>query len=460
MAETSSGQKATIARWFCLFGLLVVALAAVACAPKRSGQALTTPTVIPLPATVPPAPAISTQATLPPSQQPAPIRESPEAYSTRYAAHETEMVIRATTSPFPTPAPVTVQVGPPAFALVRRDDLSLHVQLPKNTYLAGEGGRGEVTLRNDSPETIYFYCQHYECFRLVVLDERGHQPAPWPFLSSMRFGFGRPAELAPGQTYTQTLTFQIPPEEQVAGHAYVLWAEAEVSREAGRFDRLLLRLEAGPIPLRVVPPDAQQRLQIELQANGTGWRVRATDANGQVPSGPLWGMLDAASSHGSSSGLLRDSADGTWSFSWDMGEAGLNVRVWVAAPGYVTAAANYIAPGPTPEPEGGTIVSEPAVSQDFPSLAAAEAAFQLRIHRPGRLPDGAVLDTVHVNISPEQRHCETTGLSGNSMRCSPIVPQCANVLQVYRLPGEAWLELSQMSPEERCPPPGEYYASQ
>ena len=459
MVETSPKPKATPLTGFCLFGLLMAALVAAACAPKRTGQTLTTATKTLLPATVPVAPAIHTQTPIPPSQLATPTREPPEAYSTRYAAHETEMVVRATTSPFPTSEPVTVQAGQSTFAVVRRGGLSLRVELPKSTYMAGEGGRGEVTLRNDGPETIFFGCQYIECFRPIVLDGQGHQPAPWPFLPSLRFGpEGRPLALAAGQTFTDVVTFQIPPEEQVAGHTYVLWVEAVISRIEGKFDTLLLRLEAGPIPLRVVSPDPQQQLRAELQADGTGWSVRVTDANNQVPSGPLWGMLDATSSHGSSAGPLLDSVDGGWSYPWQLAEDALNVRVWVAGAGYVTAVAIYTAPGPTPEPEGGIIVSEPAVSQDFPSLDAAEAKYQLRIHRPTWLPAGAVLDVVHVDISPEQKHCEPVGLSGNLLSCSPIVPQCTRVRQVYRLPGDAWLELSRVSPEDRCPPPGEYYA--
>ena len=64
--------------------------------------------------------------------------------------------------------------------------------------------------------------------------------------------------------------------------------------------------------------------------------------------------------------------------------------------------------------------------QPFASLEAARAAFDLPLYRPGQLPAGAVLDGVQVETRADQDRRWT------------------DVYQSYRLPDDAWLELTQM----------------
>ena len=414
--------------WFNLFALLLIALLATACV-------LPTPAPVGGPATIAPPPTgVSTPV---PAATSTPVTPLP-AYATQEAGRRATIVARATASPFPTAGPATVQMGQPASANTQRDGLFFHLRLPKDVYLAGEGGQAEITLRNDGPETVFIRGADQHLVQLVLLDERGHEPAPWPWLPMLMPMPPYLHKLAPGQVVSETLAFQVPPVEQVAGHAYVLWAETGFSRPASDHsegpDNLWLRLETGPVPLQVSPPDPARRLLAQLQADRTGWRLRVTDTTGQTPPGPLWGALEAASPNSAIARPLRDSPDGIWSAAWDghliQDEAQIIVRAWVAAPGYVTAAITQTVVG-TGNARRMLGAPKPPVRQIFATLEAAQAALDFPLYRPGRLPAGATLDAVQV---------ETMAY---------VEGRWTNVTQAYRLPDGDWLELIQMITTER-----------
>ena len=410
--------------WFNLFALLLIALLATACVP---------PTPVPVAG---PAATSSVPPTEAPTAIPAvtstPVTPPP-AYATQEAASQATIAARATASPFPTAGPATIQTDQQVSATTRRNGLAFQVRLPKDTYLAGEGGQAEVALRNDGPETVFVGGEGEHLGQLVLLDEQGHEPAPWPWPPMILPGFPYLRELAPGQTLTETLTFQVPPAEQAAGHTYALWIETRFSRpHPGHLegpDNLWLHLETGPIPLQVTLPNPTQRLVAELEADRDGWRLRVTDVTGQVPPGPLWGFREVVSSNTAAAGPLQDTADGTWSGAWDdymrQDDGQIGLRVWVAAPGYVTAAITQTVPG-----EGDARrtfgAPRPPMRQTFPSLAAAQAALDFPLYQPGWLPAGAALDAVQVETMAYEEGQRT------------------NVTQAYRLPDDTWLELIQM----------------
>ena len=300
MSNDSEGQMIK-PLWFnllVLISLLVTACGSVTSAPV-TGPAV--PTVAPVATSTPVTP--------------------PSAYTTQEAARQATIVARATASPFPTAGLAIVQTGQPASATTQRDGLSFQARLPKDTYLAGEGGQAEITLRNDGPETVFVIGSGPHLFRAVLLDERGHEPAPWPWAPMSMPMPPYMHKLAPGQVVTETLTFQVPPAEQAAGHTFALWIETRFSRPQPDYpegaDNLWLHLETGPIPLWVTPPGSAERLVAELEADRDGWRLRVTDTTGQVPRGPLWGFREVVSSNAASAGPLQDTADGTWSGAWD-----------------------------------------------------------------------------------------------------------------------------------------------
>jgi hypothetical protein len=356
----------------------------------------------------------------------------PAAYATEQAAAEATIVARATVSPVPTADPPTVESGQPSVAVTRRDGLAFELCLPKDTYLAGEGGRAEVTLSNEGSESFFIDgdCQH--AFWLALLDERGQKPPAWPWPAA---SFPCPPYLnllAPGQILTATLEFQVPPPGLATSHSFVLWTETRFSRPVPDNpqgpDNLWLHLETGPIPLRLAVPGPEQELQAELRADRDGWSLHVTDAQAQRPAGALWGWLDAASSNGSEARPLADTPTGSWSASWDpylaQNGAAVAVRAWVAAPGYVTAAVTATVPG-TGDASREFYTPEPPQRQTFSSLAVAQAALDFPVYRPGALPQSAVLDGIEVD----------TWIYEGGRR--------VEVRQAYRLADDAWLELTQ-----------------
>jgi hypothetical protein len=322
--------------------LIAVMLALNACGVTEPGRS---DCITPIAQTNTPAPTVSTAPTALPMPT-APF--DPSAPTTiPYGMLHASAIARATALPFPTAEPATVQSGQPASATVRRNQLSLHVQLAQGAYLAGEGGQAKLTLHNDGAETLFV-----SDYGVSLLDEQGQQPKLWP-PSIWRGGIPRLQELAPGGTITATLTFQVPPQKQAIGHDYTLWASARFSRAIPGGDHgaanLWMDLEAGPIPLQVSPPTAAQQLHATLEVDQTGWRLHVVDPNGQTPLSPLWGEFEAASYGGSASGSLRDNGAGIWREAWPehMLQSGstISVRAWVAAPGYVTVAASQELPG-------------------------------------------------------------------------------------------------------------------
>lgn len=359
-------------------------------------------------------------------------------YATQEAASQATIVARAAASPFPTAGPPTVQTDQQVSATTQRNGLAFQVRIPRDTYLAGEGGQAEVALRNDGPETIFVSGEGEHLGQLVLLDEQGHEPAPWPWPPMILPGFPYLCELAPGQMVTETLTFQVPPAEQAVGHTYALWIETRFSRpHPGHLegpDNLWLHLETGPVPLQVTLPNPTQRLVAQLEADRDGWRLRVTDVTSQVPPGPLWGFREVVSSNTAAAGPLQDTADGTWSGAWDdhmrHDDSQISLRAWVAAPGYVTAAITQTVPG---EGDARRLFSawEPPARQTFASLEAAQTALDFPLYRLDPLPDGATLDGVQVEI---RTHAKRSWI---------------DVYQSYRLPENAWLELTQMVTTER-----------
>ncbi|MDY6877744.1 MAG: hypothetical protein SWK90_16300 [Chloroflexota bacterium] len=414
-------------QWFNLSVLFLISLLTTACGSVTSASVADPTATSPVsPAGVPTPP--------PPPGTSMPVTPS-SFYATQDAARQATIVARATASPFPTAGPATVQTGQPSIAATQRDGLSFQVRLPKDTYLAGEGGQAEVTLRNDDQEIIFVGGHGEHLGQPVLLDEQGHEPTAWPWPPMILTGgfFPYLRKLAPGEVVTETLALQVPPAEQAAGHTYVLWAETRFSRPQPDYpegpDNLWLHLETGPIPLQVIPPEPERRLVADLQADREGWHLRVTDATGQVPPGPLWGFREVASSNSATAGPLQDSPDGTWSGAWNghmrEGDGQISTRIWIAAPGYVAAAVTQTVPG-TGDAYRMFSAWEPPARQIFDSLEAAQTALDVPLYRLAPPPDGAMLNSVQVEI---RTHAEQSW---------------TDVYQSYRLPDDTWLELTQM----------------
>lgn len=360
------------------------------------------------------------------------------AYQATINASRATLIARATASPFPTAGPSTVQIErDPASAVTERGGLSLEMSLPKLSYLAGESGLAEITLRNHTAETAFVDMP----VELVVLDEHGQTPKPWPWSPVSFPGMGRrgPGKIEAGQIVTATISFRVPPLDQAQGHQFSLWVETlyRLSVLPDIPGDISLHFEAGPLPLQVTAPNVAQQLKANLQLDQTGWHIQVTDQEGRLPVGAPWGHIEALFLNGAMSGPLPESQDGQWSGEWNHpftpGQEYIVARVWVAAPGYVTAAVTQTLPADSPSAELNQRFGawELPAPHAFVSLEEAQAALHTAIYHPARLPVGAALEEI----------VQQDMVADESQRR-------VNLAQVYRLPAEVFLTLNQQSTTE------------
>ncbi len=361
-------------------------------------------------------------------------------YATRQAESQATIEARATASPFPTTLPMTEVQGWPSSALGQRDGLELEVRLPKDSYLAGEGGLAEVEIRNNGPETVFVIGSGIDLASLGLIDERGRQPDPWP-PSFSRYLLGGPPylqKLAPGDVLDKTLQFQVPPSQQNPPSHLFLWAETRFSRPAPDnpegADNLWLRLEAGPIDLIITTPDPSKYLHVDWHLDRIGWYLEVKNRAGQVPPGPFWGEIGAASPNSLCSGPLRGEQPepGIWAGTWSEYSVPSGSEIiaggWIAADGYVTAVFTQTLPG---EGDTGGMLGLYGVGpkrEDFSNLRSALASLHFPIPALSPLVVGSTLESVQVE------------------RCCNKDPAWITVEQQVKLPDETWLVLTQIVP--------------
>jgi hypothetical protein len=300
-----------------------------------------------------------------------------------------------------------VQPGSAASAIGRRGGVSLQVTLAKDEFVAGEGGLAQITVRNDSAEALYFYGDGHSLASLTLLDEQGARPrSSWPYSWSWPMPGGPPyfPKLEPGGQLTAELQFAIPPSDQDPAPTYFLWTETRISRadpiQPQGPDNLWLRLESGPLALKISPPQASNRLKVEFAAGPSGWWLQLSAPAGGPPPGPLWGEVGASSSNAFTYSPLRVAPDGTASGTWSeglfRGGQQLEAGGWVAAQGYVISTFTQIVPGQVGAERLRPQSSSSMPRKTFPSLEQAQASLAVPLARLSSLPAGAALESVAV----------------------------------------------------------------
>ncbi len=360
----------------------------------------------------------------------------PQGDITQQSLDQAAITAHATASPIPTAAPASLISGQPAVARVQRDGLSLELRLPKDTYLTGEGGLAQVTIRNDGPETLFVQAGHEPAY-VRVLDAQGDEPDNSWFNAILPIRSGPPylGSLSPGESATTTLQFQVPPSGQPLDLSYTLWAETMFCRtdpmRPGGPDNLWLRLESGPIHLHVLQPAASQFLQADWQPDRTGWQLKVMDANGQPLSEQAWGEIGTQTDNTGTAGPLGSGQNGVWSGTWgeEMMPAGAQAVTggWVAAPGYVTAVFTQTLPGAGDIAAHLTQARVGMPKQTFSTVEVAQAFLNTPLYTLKKLPQGAVLEQVQV----------TNATSASS--------DWTSIDQRVRLPAGSWLVFTQMS---------------
>lgn len=202
---------------------------------------------------------------------------------------------RATAQPFPTTQPVTITRGQRIVATAQRDGVTLEVVLDTDTFWASQFAQADVSLKNDSGETIFYEGSGKYKFYPRVKNERGEQIVEEPTTVLMGGSGGSFVidEIPPGKAMTQEARFQLP--ARAAQNAYSLWVNTTFFRastaDATRGDGVPLELVVGPIPLTVLEPDAAHQLRFELQADADGYDVRVTNALGEALHAPVYGLM-------------------------------------------------------------------------------------------------------------------------------------------------------------------------
>ena len=328
-------------------------------------------------------------------------------YATQQANDQATIVARATASPFPTALPVTLVQGQPSEARGQREGLILEVDLPKDSYIAGEGGLAEVRIRNEGPETVFINGSGDDLASLELLDERCRRPDVWPL--SFRRYMSRPPylqKLAPGDVLSKMVQFQVPPPEQKPSSLLYFWAETRFSRPAldnpEGPDNLWLRLEAGPIKLTITPPNSSNYLKVDWQVDRRGWHLSVKSPQGEIPSDRFWGEISVASPNSVCTGSLRgeQTTPGEWAGVWKDCPLGESQQVfaggWIATEGYVTQEFSSTLPGEGNAKEIlGLSASEPKRG-DYSSVKDAQAAVDFPIFALAPLVSGSTLENVHI----------------------------------------------------------------
>jgi len=399
------------------------------------GAAFLVPTADAAVPTAPPAPTAAPA----PAASPAPT-EVVTREASSYEDKAATAVAQATAQPFLTAEPSEVRSGQPAEAHGSRGGLHLALSLWSDRLLAGEATQATFTLKNDGAEPLFITGDGQRLGWLLLLDERGDTPEPWPWAETARPGGAFLLPLAPGAALSTTLTLQLPPDEAAAGHSYTLWAATRFARAVPGTDgpdNVWLQLEAGPIPLTLSSPRAEQQLRAALTVDHDSYTLRAVGADGQPVSG-AWGELETSISVPGQFDMFSQqplsAENGTWSGVWDRQfkpeQAQIAARAWAAAPGYVTATVTETLSGTPLTVEETALAFQtgaPPCRQQFADPAAAQVALGLPLARLTLPPAGAAL----VGVAAE------------------VVPAQATFTTRYELANGAWLALTQRATSER-----------
>ena len=357
-------------------------------------------------------------------------------YATRQADYQATIEARATASPFPTALPMTLAQGQPSSARGQREGLILEVHLPKDSYIAGEGGLAELTIRNEGPETVFINGSGDDLASLELLDERGRRPDVWP-LSFSRYMSRRPylQKLAPGDVVSKTLQFQIPPPEQKPSSLLYFWVETRFSRPTLEnpegADNLWLRLEAGPIKLTITPPNSSNYLKVDWQFDRRGWHLSVNSPQGEIPSDRFWGEISVASPNSVCTGPLRgeQATPGEWAGAWKDCPLGEGQQVfaggWIATEGHVTQEFSSILPGEGNAKEILGLSASAQKREDLSSVKDAQAAVDFPIFALAPLVSGSTLENVHIE------------------KCCGKDITSTSVEQQVKLPDESWMALTE-----------------
>ncbi len=264
--------------------------------------------------------------------------------------------------PPPTPQPTSAGVPPhlqplPGLTTVASSDpvpgVTLDLQVPSTTLLAGSVMQTQVVIHNNSPTPIEVRVGAY-----ALVDGQPETSGPAdPREFPTRFARQAPGGpiLPSGQTGALSSIVQVPFDAAASSHvhAYVVLHSVPSPGTPPPSDYTSVITE---VPLQLIAPGPDQELHVELHADHQQWCVRATTASGDPTAEPLLVLLTVSGPRFGGQ-IGADTSDtnvwaGHWSFGYTVSngvlvnpaDGPLDVSAYVGSPNYVTASAQKLVP--------------------------------------------------------------------------------------------------------------------
>jgi hypothetical protein len=231
----------------------------------------------------------------------------------------------------------------------------LEMRMSTPNVVAGTMVAPELVVRNTSNDEVSL--SNFVSIAPDAQEQRGSggqsDPREFPRFPQLGPQGAYDTRVLAGQTRAVVASAQAPFDASRSVHLHALAALG--SGTSHGIPTRSVSLEAD-IPLRVVPATPADQLTLELKADRQQWCLRATDASGGHPTGPLVVGL-TASDNGSTmmgSGIPGGTGDawaqrwsGTGSPSMVQSATPVTLTLWVGGPHYVTAQAKTtISTGP------------------------------------------------------------------------------------------------------------------
>jgi hypothetical protein len=249
-----------------------------------------------------------------PARDPAPVGITPGAVPTFYQGVPGLMTLAAS-EPMP--------------------GLSLELRLLRTTFVAGAVIQPEIRVRNMTAAEVFV------SDAVSVIPDGQEQAVsaavdPRSFPNFVHGPYSPGFAVPTGQTWTiPSMFIQLPFDGAQPVHLHTL-----VGLSTAAAPGITVIADS---PLRLIIPTTAQELHLELHADNRQWCVKAIDASGGPPSGPLFAGMTARSGSAYMEGPGSAGTGNAWAARWDSNSFPTNAPIalafWVGGPNYVTAQA-------------------------------------------------------------------------------------------------------------------------
>jgi hypothetical protein len=251
--------------------------------------------------------------------------------------------------PTPGVTPTPVQAAPGYTSLATGEPMpgvTLDLQLPSTTFVAGAVIQPQIQVSNTSPTTVQVDAgvSAVPDGQVEPVPPSQADPRSFPPLHGRLFG----PQVPSGQTGSISSLVQLPFDAAQPSHLHARARLAVVPSPAPTDTSLITTAD---VPLQLTAPTPDQQLDLEFHADRQQWCLRATTATGLAPTEPLVVALIARSPQRWYAELGPNAGSaGTWAGYWHfysysvingvvhkMSDDPFDVTAWVGGANYVTA---------------------------------------------------------------------------------------------------------------------------